>query len=77
MIKFKEDGSQWYNYFSIRLDTQQEKLRGKGYYFSWRGEKRIAFPEWFETSVDARMWIHQYNWREAVDIEFEKEVLGK
>lgn len=76
-IKFKEDGSQWYNFFCIRLDDKQQRLTGKGYYLSWNGPARVAFPVWFAHSGDARAYILSINWREAVDAEFEKEVLGK
>ncbi len=79
MHKFnlKEDGSQWYNYFCIRLDDKQHRLTGKGYYLSWSGKARIAFPVWFAHSGDAKDYVKSINWREAVDAEFEKEVLGE
>lgn len=76
-IEFKEDGSQWYSYFSIRLDGQKRYEQGAGYYISWRGVKRIAVPNtWFSDSSGAREWFKENDWRKIVDTEFEKEVLG-
>ena len=73
----KEDGNQWYNYFSIRLDDQQRRSIGAGYYISWRGKPKIAVPNmWFSDARAAREWIKTNNWRAIVDKEFETEVLG-
>jgi len=67
---FKDDGSAWYNYFFIRLDNSI------GYYFAWSGTKREAFPgRYFKCTTNAKTWILSHNWKEAVDEEFEKEVL--
>jgi hypothetical protein len=71
-ILFKDDGSEWYNYFFIRLDDVL------GYYFAWSGSKRPAFPDtYFKCTSNARSWIKAHNWREAVDEEFEKEILNE
>lgn len=69
---FKEDGSQWYNYFFIRLDFNI------GYYIAWIGSAEPAFPDkYFRCGQNARAWISTHsNWRAAVDEKFEKEVLG-
>lgn len=74
IIRFKEDGSQWYNYFHIRYDQT------KGYYFSFNGKVKNAFPgEYWHSSQHSHMrrWICEDNrWRIRLDEEFEQEVLG-
>lgn len=71
-MKFKEDGTQWYNYFHIRLNNEGH------YYFAWNGSNRNAFPDAeFKAHDNAKYWIIKHNWRQAVDEEFEKEVLSE
>lgn len=67
---YVEDGSQWYNYFSIRQNSM-------GYYIAWRGKPVPAFSMFYETVHEAREFIMKANWREVVDEAFEKEVLGE
>ena len=70
-MKFKEDGTEWYNYFFLRLDDTI------GYYFAWNGTKRPAFPDhYFKSTTNAREWIKTYNWKQVVDEEFEREILA-
>lgn len=69
-MDYKQDGTEWYNYFFLRLDPSI------GYYFAWIGSKRIAFEDkYFKCTTNAKQWITSHNWREAVDEEFEREVL--
>jgi len=68
---YETDGSEWYNYFMIRQNDLGH------YYFAWIGSKREAFGEHcFKCTSNAKTWISDYNWREAVDEEFEREVLS-
>lgn len=68
-MKFKEDGTQWYNYFHIRSKPE-------GYYFAWNGSTREAFEgHYFRCVTNMKAWILNRNWKEIVDQEFEKEVL--
>jgi len=68
-MMYKEDGSEWYNYFHIRQNE-------RGYYFAWLGTRTNAFPEHhFRVEDNMKRWIKDYNWRIVVDNEFEKEVL--
>lgn len=62
----------WSDYFFIRLDDSI------GYYLAWKGTKRPVFSDkYFRTYESCRTWIKDNDtWRQAVDIEFEKEVLG-
>lgn len=70
MVEYKDDGSEWYNYFFIRNDPTI------GYYFAFIGSKRIAFPDiYFKCTENAKHWIRSFNWRIVLDEEFEKEVL--
>ncbi len=78
---YKDDGTQWYNYFAIRLDQNRQKIfhiTGEGgYYISWRGRASNPFNRYFNTPGEAREYIMCIPWRQAVDAEFEKEVLGE
>ena len=68
---YKEDGTEWYNYFFIRRNVPE------GFYFAWIGSKREVFPDvYFRCSTNARTWIMTQDWKKIVDEEFEKEVLG-
>ena len=67
---FKDDGTEWYNYFFIRRDDYCN------YYFAWIGTKRPVWPDESWRSVEnMRNWIITANWKSKVDEEFEKEVL--
>jgi len=70
MTMFKEDGSQWYNYFHVR------KYNEGVFYIAWNGTKENAFPglDWKEYGY-AKDWITTYGWQKLVDARFEKDVL--
>jgi sarcosine oxidase delta subunit len=68
---FKTDGSQWYNYFMIRQNDEGH------FYFAWISSRQEAFPnKCFKCTANAKEWILGFNWKEAIDEEFEREVLS-
>lgn len=68
-MKYKDDGSEWYNYFQIRRNDL------KGYYIAWIGTTRMASPKGWTTFDECRDWMISTNWRTLVDEEFEREFL--
>lgn len=68
-MKYKDDGSEWYNYFQIRRNDL------KGFYVAWIGTTRMVSPVSYSNFDDCKDWITNTNWRMLVDEEFEKEVL--
>jgi hypothetical protein len=66
-----EDARKWWDYFWITADEDGN------YYFSWYGTRNNAFPDKCWRSIDnMKKWINE-NWRQILDEEFEKEVLGE